>query len=512
VLNVKIKENTVRWSGVTERIGDSVLANRFGPGDGHALDGIIDSPVAEDLAFRDVSVWDGHSRALLPGRCVVIRDGRVSEIVEASRPLPAGVRVINASGRTLIPGLIDAHVHLMFDSGPDLLTRGPRLMRDWLDLTRRYPESRDPIVRRSQLKLKSGVTTMRVLGDGYYSLGLRDDVAAWDVVGPRILTAGLHVNGPAGYVTGGLASRLGPAEQAECALELTSLDDIETQLSAHIAHGVDVVKIATTHGDLGFADAKPDLPEEWVREIVRVAHEHGVKVTAHSYGTEGDWAAIRGGVDGIEHLVNVPHELPDKMIEAIASRGIWVTPTLSGSAYSVMTLLRDPDLLRREDDIVTNVDARVRRNLYLVLRLFRLPGVARLLMRHPDPLGKLESWYEHSLANTQKLYQGGVNLAFGTDAPFAFGNFHHSVMNEARALRCAGVPNEAVLRMATVGSATALGTGDHVGTLEAGMTADCVLLEGDPLADIEALSTVNLVVKEGRVVYARPYNAPFTGR
>jgi len=354
---------------------------------------------------------------------------------------------------------------------------------------------------------------MRVLGDGYYSLALRDDVAAWDVVGPRILTAGLHVNGPAGYVTGGLASRLGPAEQAECALELTSLDEIEHRLREHIARGVDVVKIATTHGDLGFADAAPDLPEEWVCEIVRVAHEHGLKVTAHSYGTEGDWAAIRGGVDGSEHLVNVPHELPGEMIEAIASRCIWVTPTLSGSAYSVTTLLRDPDLLRLEDDLVTNVDVRVRRNLYLVLRLLRLPGVARLLMRHPDPLGKLENWYEHSLANTEKLYQGGVNLAFGTDAPFAFGNFHHSVMNEARALRCAGVPNEAVLRMATVGSATALGIRDHVGTLEpSGMTADCVLLEGDPLADIEALNTVNLVVRQGRVVYARPAHAPFTGR
>ena len=309
------------------------------------------------------------------------------------------------------------------------------------------------------------------------------------------------MNGPAGYVTASLASRLGPDEQAECALELTSLDEIETRLSAHIAHGVDVVKIATTHGDMGFADAKADLPEEWVREIVRVAHEHEIKVTAHSYGTEGDWAAIRGGVDGIEHLVNVPHKLPDEMIEAIASRGIWVTPTLSGSAYSVMTLLRDPSLLYREDDLTANVNARVRRNLYLVLRLLRLPGVARLLMHHPDPLCKLESWYEHSLTNTQKLYDEGVNLAFGTDAPFAFGNFHHSVINEARALRCAGVPHEAILHMATLGSATALGISDHVGLLQPGMRADCVLLDGDPLADLEALNTVSLVIKEGRIVY-----------
>jgi len=94
-----------------------------------------------------------------------------------------------------------------------------------------------------------------------------------------------------------------------------------------------------------------------------------------------------------------------------------------------------------------------------------------------------------------------VNLAFGTDAPFAFGNFHHSVMNEVRALRCAGVPHEAILRMATVGSAAALGISDHVGMLQPGMSADCVLLDGDPLADIEALNTVSLVVKEGRIVY-----------
>jgi imidazolonepropionase-like amidohydrolase len=385
-------------------------------------------------------------------------------------------------------------------------------MREWLNLTRRYPQSRDPIVRRAQLKLKSGVTTMRILGDGYYSLAFRDDVAAWDVVGPRVLTAGLHVNGPAGYVTGGLASRLGPADQAECALELTSLDEIETRLCAHIARGVDVVKIATMHGDLGFADAEPDLPEEWVREIVRVAHEHGLKVTAHSYGTEGDWAAIRGGVDGIEHLVNVPHALPDDMIEAIVSRDIWVTPTLAGSAYSVMTLLRDPDLLYLDDDLVANVAAGVRRNLYLVLRLLRFPGIARLLLRHADPFGQLENWYRHSLANTQKLHHAGVNLAFGTDAPFAFGNFHHSVMNEVRALRCAGVPNEAILRMATVGSATALGISDCLGTLQPGMRADAVLLDGDPLPDIEALSRVNLVIKEGRVVYRTPADSHRSGR
>jgi hypothetical protein len=113
-----------------------------------------------------------------------------------------------------------------------------------------------------------------------------------------------------------------------------------------------------------------------VAEIVRVAHEHGTKVTAHSYGSDGDWAAINGGIDGIEHLVNVPYELADDMIEAIIARNIWVTPTLAGSAYGVMTVLRDPGLLHRDDQLARNVPASTRRNLYLALRLLRIPGVA----------------------------------------------------------------------------------------------------------------------------------------
>lgn len=155
--------------------------------------------------------------------------------------------------------------------------------------------------------------------------------AAWEVVGPRVLAAGLHVNGPNGYVTGGIAAGLEPAQRAEAAVELRSFDQIEAVMKRHIERGIDVVKICTTHGDLGFSDARPDLPEAWVRRIVEVAHAHGLKVTAHSYGDEGDWAAIRGGVDGIEHLVNVPHPLADDMVSAIRERGIVVCPTLAGS-------------------------------------------------------------------------------------------------------------------------------------------------------------------------------------
>jgi imidazolonepropionase-like amidohydrolase len=169
--------------------------------------------------------------------------------------------------------------------------------------------------------------------------------------------------------------------------------------------------------------------------------------------------------------------------------------------------LQAPELLYQDPDLVANVPAAVRKELYFTIRVLRLPGVARLLLRQPDPMQQWERWYEHSLRNTEKLYRAGVPLIFGTDTPFALGNFFHSVMNEVRALRLAGLPNEAILRMATSDAAAALGISDRVGTIEPGKLADLVLLGGDPVSDIEALGRGELVMKEGRIVYRRDPNA-----
>jgi imidazolonepropionase-like amidohydrolase len=469
------------------------------PGDKHALDGIVENPMIEDFLLRNVRLWDARSDFTQEGKSVVVQNGKI-ETVSETPPTGFTARVIEGAGKTLIPGLIDAHVHMFYDSGPEFFKNPYPLLKKFYVDTKGLTEYSPQIVRRGLFKLKSGTTTMRILGDGYYSLKYRDALKNWDIVGPRVFTAGLHVNGPSGYVTRGFGQGFDEDQKRYVAVELTSFEEIAPKMERHIATGIDVVKIATTHGNM-LVDAEPDLPEEWVREIVKIAHQHGLKVTAHTYGEKGDWAAIRGGVDGIEHLVNVSRELSDEMISEIKARGIVVCPTLSGSTYSITNLLNNKEILVNDPDIIANVPAGVRKDLYLTLWVFKLPGFTRFAMKEPKLFEKWQHRYEQTFANTAKLYAAGVKLIFGTDIPMLMGNFWHSVMDEVRALKLAGVSNTDILKMATINAAEAIGVEDRIGAIEEGKLADLVLINGNPLQDIETLRDVEMVVKEGRIVY-----------
>ena len=467
------------------------------------LDGLVESPIEERILIEGATLWDEPLGQRL-GSLVVDR-GRISQFLDPGESVDRtdGLTVIDATGGFVMPGLIDTHVHMLFDSDASLLKNAQSLIRDWFDETDRGTRYTQKVVERGQLKLKSGVTTMRILGDGYYSVSYRDDLAAWSVVGPRVLTAAVHVNTRGGYISGGVAAGLSEEDQEFVAVNLDSYEEIELKLTALISQGIDVVKISTTHGDLGFGDAAPDLPERWVKKIVDVAHEAGLKVTAHSYGNEGNWAAVRGGVDGIEHLVNVPHSLDDDLVKEISDRGIYVCPTLAGSSYSVTRVLNDPDHLVRDLDIVSNVTARVRRDILITTGVLQMPGFVRFALHEPSAFRKWEVWRQMSLENTASLHEAGVSLIFGTDTPFTIGNFWHSVSNEANALAEAGVANSDILAMATSHASKALGISHDVGTLTEGKSADILVLEKNPLKDLANLDSVTTVIKQGRVVYQK---------
>jgi len=148
------------------------------PGVMHALDGIVENPVAEALLFRDVRVWDALADFPQEGKSVIVRNGRIGTI-SATPPADFTGRVIEGAGKTLIPGLIDAHVHMYYDSGAEFFKNPTPLLKKFYAETNGLTEYSPSIVRRGHLKLKSGTTTMRILGDGYYSLKYRDTLKNW---------------------------------------------------------------------------------------------------------------------------------------------------------------------------------------------------------------------------------------------------------------------------------------------------------------------------------------------
>lgn len=115
-------------------IAYGAMARHFVAGDENALAGIVRAPVREQFVIRNVSLWDGRGGGIQPARSVLIDDGRIADVLDGASPLPSNATVIDGTGRTLIPGLIDSHVHLMYDSGPDLLRRPRQLIDEWLAL------------------------------------------------------------------------------------------------------------------------------------------------------------------------------------------------------------------------------------------------------------------------------------------------------------------------------------------------------------------------------------------
>src|SRR3970040_105627 len=161
------------------------------PGDKHALDGNVEKPMREVFLLSNVRIWDARSDFTQDGKSVVVKNGQIGTVSDTP-PTDFTGRVIDGAGKTLIPGLIDSHVHMFYDGGPELLKNYPALIDRFYVETKALIEYSPPIVRRGLLKLKSGTTTMRILGDGYYCVKYRDARKNWYFFGPRCFTAGLH--------------------------------------------------------------------------------------------------------------------------------------------------------------------------------------------------------------------------------------------------------------------------------------------------------------------------------
>jgi imidazolonepropionase-like amidohydrolase len=406
---------------------------------------------AQTVVLNDVNLIDGTGAAARPHMRIVLRGDRIESIEEASKPLPAGADIRNLSGMTVIPGLIDAHVHL---------TSGPG--------------NQDQIAKMLRFGLLGGVTTVRDMGgDDIVLAELARKAASANEASPRIYYSTL-VAGPQWFndPRPKASSHGGVAGEVPWMRAITPQSDFAAVVNAGKATGATGLKIYA------------DLDAKTVSLVTAEAHRQGLKVWAHSSVFPAKPSqVIAAGVDVISHSVYLGAEGMDPPVESYeaARRG-------QGIDYSKAELRSKPMLAvyRAMEDAHTILDE----------TLFVTNAGKR---SEDDPI-----WL-WTVAVTREIHRAGLPLAAGTDS---FGNPNRdAVPNIHREMellvdKCGLTPVEAI-HAATYNAARTVGMEQSLGTVEAGKLADLVILRGDPSTDIKRTQNISAVVKGG-VFYQRP--------
>jgi imidazolonepropionase-like amidohydrolase len=374
---------------------------------------------------------------------IVIRDGKIAEILAGLVPAPAGTKLINLSTRFVLPGLIDSHVHLDSDAGGTAA------------LVESFTESKATAAYRAagnaKKTLLAGFTTVRNMGDGDgITLALRDAIAAGQLPGPRILDAGRSISTTSGHMDGTLSIN----QDNLC----DGTESCRRAVRLQIRRGVDVIKIATTGGvnsRIGAGLGRQIFDDE-VKALVDTAHLYGKKMAVHAHGADGVNAALAAGADSIEHATL----LDDESIRLFKKNGAYLVPTLSTVNGYLERLAKDP-------------------NAY-----------------PPDVLKKVRYRISITGKNVEKAYPAGVKIAYGTDAGVSK---HGRNADEFELLIKHGMSPAAAIEAATVNASKLLGVDKEVGTLEPGKAADIIAVEGDPTTDVTRLKQVGFVMKGGVV-------------
>jgi imidazolonepropionase-like amidohydrolase len=395
-------------------------------------------------------VIDGTGRPALGRSFVAIEGGRIAAVgpaEEAERALgPA--RRLDLPACTILPGLVDSHVHLTFSAGPvpfeDLQADSDARL-----LLRGAANAR--------AALQAGVTTVRDLGArGRVTLELRDAIAAGTVPGPRVLACGRPITTPAGHChfLGGVAQGL-PA-----------VSRLAEQL---VEQGVDAIKVMGTGGNMTRTSdpLTAQFSADELRAIVQIARAAGLRVTVHARGVEGMRRAVEAGVDGIEHarMEVAPGEwgFDDSLARAMAERGITAAPTLAASFRASQAKAAGAKVGLREGMV-------------------------------PIPIRQ---------QNARRLREAGVRVVVGTDAGAALARFDEAAHVEMELLVGAGWSPLEAIRAATLDAAIAVGLEKEIGTVEPGKLADLVVVQGDPSRSIGDMRQVMHVLRSGRVVASR---------
>jgi imidazolonepropionase-like amidohydrolase len=395
------------------------------------------TPMVTALVGGTVVATDGGPA--IKNATVLISGERISQVgPAASIPIPSGARIIPMTGKWLIPGLMNMHVHLGLKlpgaAGDSLATE-----TDTEEVLRMAGNAR--------LTLFSGVTTLRLVGEDHGTdFALRKAIESGEVIGPRIKTAGEVIIPTGGH---GSMEADGPYGFAHVVRE-------------QIKSGADWIKIAISGGisdSHGSVSAAPMTDEE-MSTLIEVAHRNGIRVTAHNGSNEAARQALRFGIDGFEH----GYHLDTTILKDMKAKGVWLVPTI----------------------VVTQPGA---------LEFYHKIGSPPWYLERVKITGA-DHW-----AMLQNAIRMGVLIALGTDQfPFEPNDGTTATVAEAELYVKAGMTPLQALQSATTQAAKMLQMDADLGTLSQGKYADIVALDADPIKDIHALRTIGFVMKGGVVV------------
>lgn len=379
----------------------------------------------KSVTIRSARVIDGTGRTI-DRATVVIRGDRIAAVgPDRDLSLPRGTTRVDGRGLTLLPGLIDCHVHLCLGAEPDVVGAVTK-ETPALTLLKSSRAARET--------LEAGFTTVRDVGSRDHSIfSMQEAISTGLVPGPRIVAAGLAI-----CMIGGHARFIGQ--------EVEGAEQVRAAVRAQIAAGATVIKVIASGGVLtpGTSPDQAQMTQEELRAAVEEAQRAGRKVAAHAHGSSGMKNAVRAGVHSIEHATLMDNEAAALMKQ----RGVFMVPTLSALATT---------------------------------------AACRLGCGIPDSaLEKAKAMTKRHAVSFKNALRDGIPIAMGTDAGTPF-NFHGENAQELERMVAFGMsPMEAIVA-STSAAARLIGIQDRVGTIEKGKLADLILFEGNPLRRIDLL-------------------------
>jgi imidazolonepropionase-like amidohydrolase len=394
--------------------------------------------VQAPVAFDGERFIDGGATVLVDGHTIV-------GVESYGSPVPEGVEVASYDDATLLPGLVDAHVHLVADGVPGSLEAAGSAEDQDVDAT---------IARTLAQHAGSGTTTVRDLGDvRYRTLGFRDAVTPGV---PRIVASG-----PPFTTTDGHCHFLGGVADGRAS--------IEAAMAEHVERGVDVIKVMASGGMLtpGSDQLGVQFSAEDLALIVSLGHDAGLPVVAHAHSVRGAWHALAARVDGVEHFTCLSKDgiqWPTDLLEATADADIVVSPTIGWDPDRMAAMSAPPPAVRVMAE-------------KFGLDFFALLDARREQMRH--------------------VLEHRIRVVSGIDAGVAPAKIHGIVWRAVVELTLSGYSVEEALASATSTPADAFGLGQVTGRLRPGLAADLLVVDGDVRADPTALGRPLAVLVRG---------------